>query len=428
MWEDRLREAAYTSPSGTRITFAYVSVSRAVTKRTAAFEFPGVDGAYVQDNGHGAHRHPMVCFFSGADHDLEAEAFEAALLERGVGRLEHPFYGAFDAVPFGDITRRDDLRDAANQTVVETTFWPSFRAVYPNAGGDAASEAAAELEVFSAAAGEQFEDGTDLTTTAARATVAARWESMLGDVSRSLRDVAAADAEVTRQFEDAQGAILLGMDVLIGQPLALVSSTVATISAPAEAGGRIEERLEAYLDLATNIIASPPAKPWEAFVGTIVLPGRRRAVSNDFRSAAIFGLSSVAGAVASVLATEFAARPQAVAAADSLLAHLDTVTAWMDTGFSALEGLESRDLDTGEAYQAVQSAVAIAAGYLVGISFSLLPERRLVTDRPRTIIDVAAEVYGSVSDERLDFLIETNGLSGSEILEIPRGTSLVYYA
>ena len=40
--------------------------------------------------------------------------------------------------------------------------------------------------------------------------------------------------------------------------------------------------------------------------------------------------------------------------------------------------------------------------------------------------DLDAELYGSV-DDRLDFLIESNGLTGSEILELPRGRAIVYY-
>ena len=52
--------------------------------------------------------------------------------------------------------------------------------------------------------------------------------------------------------------------------------------------------------------------------------------------------------------------------------------------------------------------------------------RRVVLDRNRTIIDLAAELYGSV-DDQLDFLINSNNLTGSEILELPRGREIVYY-
>jgi len=63
---------------------------------------------------------------------------------------------------------------------------------------------------------------------------------------------------------------------------------------------------------------------------------------------------------------------------------------------------------------------------LVFISFSLKQERSLVLDRSRTIIDVVAELYGSV-DDQLDFFINSNGLTGSEILELPKGKQVVFY-
>lgn len=87
---------------------------------------------------------------------------------------------------------------------------------------------------------------------------------------------------------------------------------------------------------------------------------------------------------------------------------------------------EGRDIDTGSAYQQLQEAVAITAGFLVGISFTLKQERRLILDRSRTIIDLVAELYGSI-DEQLDFFITSNNLSGSEILELPKGREIVYY-
>ena len=135
-WNDRLREAAYTSPNGTRLTFDYEDVRNTVDKKTTGFEFPDANGTFVQDLGHSGRRYPLRIFFWGADYDQEAEAFEALLLERGIGKLEHPIYGAIDVVPFGTITRRDDLKTNANQAVIELTFWQTINLVYPTAQTD----------------------------------------------------------------------------------------------------------------------------------------------------------------------------------------------------------------------------------------------------------------------------------------------------
>ncbi len=63
---------------------------------------------------------------------------------------------------------------------------------------------------------------------------------------------------------------------------------------------------------------------------------------------------------------------------------------------------------------------------MIEISFSLKAERRITLDRARTIIDLSAELYGEI-DGSLDALINNNALSGSEIFELPRGRTIVYY-
>jgi hypothetical protein len=101
---------------------------------------------------------------------------------------------------------------------------------------------------------------------------------------------------------------------------------------------------------------------------------------------------------------------------------METLTAWRDEAYTNLELV-----DSGSAYQSLQDAAATAAGYLVEISFTLVPERFLVLESPRSIVDVCAQCYGAV-DEKLDFFIATNKLSGSKILELPAGQMIRFYA
>jgi hypothetical protein len=122
-----------------------------------------------------------------------------------------------------------------------------------------------------------------------------------------------------------------------------------------------------------------------------------------------------------VINHQFRTKTDAIAAAESILAQMDTVTDWRDDNFASL-----LEVDTGTSYQQLQQAVALAAGFLVEISFTLDQERQIVLSEPRSMIDLVAELYGVVDDE-LDFFISTNALTGSEILEIPRGRRIVYY-
>lgn len=417
-WQSRIKPAAYTPKSGTRILFTYEDVSREFEKRTEAFEFPKVDGAYVQDNGAGPRAYPLRCIFWGKDCDRIATAFEAALLERGQGRLEHPMYGPVDVVPDGRITRRDDLVTAANQTIVEVTFLSTIGAVYPSAKGSPKNEINDALGDFDVQAAQQFNNSTSLQSAITKANAVSTIKALLNKVRAALATVSAATSTVNAEFKAGVDAVNDGMDVLIGEPLLLAQQIAGLIRAPAEALIGIESRLDSYSRLLDSIIGSSVGSGQQ---DSTPLNSIHQRVSNDFHSADLFALSAIGGSAASVLSTQFSTKPQALDAAQSILTQFSTAVAWRDGRFGGLA-----QVDTGEAYQAMQQVVALVAGYLIEVSFSLVPERRMVTNRPRTIIDLAFELYGSI-DDKLDFLIDSNDLTGSEILEVPRGRLIKYY-
>jgi hypothetical protein len=417
-WQSRIAEAAYTSPGGTRMVFAYEDVSVEVDKRTAAFEFPGVDGAFVQENGHGERRYPLRCIFSGSDCDLESAAFEGLLLERGTGRLDHPLYGRVDVVPFGTITRRDDLVSSANQSVVEVVFWSTLGAVFPSSRTSPKHEVSEALRLAKPALGGDFKRSMNLATEARRANERLTVIDGLRKIQAAVRGVSNATESVSREFRDIQAQVNFGIDVLIGQPLLLAQQILNLITAPARALAGIVSRLQAYRDLLDRMIASSKRLPGSA----VTLERIQLRLSNDFHTASLMGSGAVLGSVASVINNRFTAKPQALEAAERIITQVDVLTGWRDGRFDDLG-----QIDTGEGYQALQETVALAVGYLVEISFSLVPERAVVLDRPRGLVELCAELYGSVADERLDFLIGTNRLTGSEILELPRMRRVVYY-
>ena len=131
-WNERIREAAYTSPSGTRLLFSYENVAMSVDKKTAAFDFPDANGTYIQDLGHTGRKYALRMFFWGNDYDLEADAFEAALLEQGTGKLEHPIYGTKNVVPFGSIKRPRRPENRSQSSSLRAGFLGDYRRSVPN--------------------------------------------------------------------------------------------------------------------------------------------------------------------------------------------------------------------------------------------------------------------------------------------------------
>ncbi len=434
-WQERLREAAYRSPDGTRTAFLFQDVARTVEKKTAAFDFPDADGTLVQDLGHKGRRYPLRLMFSGDNHDLEADAFELTLLEKGAGVLEHPRYGQVDVVPFGEITQRDDLKTRANQTVIEVTFWATIGTAYPTGEPDAAAVALSFVDEYQAAASQELEDALAIDTQFEEVTFRDQWEGFLDNVESATAEIAAASAEVEAEFNAINDSINRGIDVLIAEPLTLAFQTLALIKAPARALTQIEARLNAYGDLADSIVNGGSNRIGTGAAGTpqVIQTTNDSRAANELASRRIFAQGAVAGSVTSTMVTVqgngYDTQPQAIAAAEQLLAQMESVTDWSDQNHRALDGkgIDKRPVvDTGAGYQQLQEAVALAAGELINASFNLKRERRIVLDRARSMFDFVGEYYGDI-DANLDFFINSNELTGSEILELPKGRTVLVY-
>lgn len=449
-WRDRRGVGAYTSPKGTRVKFEYFDVSRETQLRSAQFNFAGVNNSYFQQNGYSSREYPLHCIFWGDDCDLQATAFELALLEPGLGRLEHPLYGTFNCVPSGRMVRKDNLKSEANVSTVDVTFFTTTGAVYPSASTNPQQDLLATLGGFDVAASQQFAGSCDLSTLVKKQNLIATIKKQIALVQSTMGEVSSVVTTVDNAFHDAVSIVNLSLDTLVGTPLQLALQVSNLIKAPGRALTGIESRLDGYEALASSIFGSSAGNPAASISIGQTLSSRTTKASNDFHAADLFATCAVAGMInacaadpigpttpASTVNSQthplvgrtFQTKPQAIAAAARILAQYDAAVAWRDAGFQALAGVDAvsaGQLDTGEAIQALRDAAALAAGVLIQASFSLISERVIVLDRSRTIIDLCAEIYGAV-DSRLDFLIETNNLSGSEILELPAGKAVLYY-
>lgn len=412
-WQDRLRQAAYVSPSGIRTVFAYEDVSKEIDKKTSSFEFPDVNGTFVQDLGNTGRRYPLRVIFSGDNYDTDADAFDSVLLERGIGRLEHPIYGTINVVPFGPIIRNDPLKTAANQAIIDLTFWETINITFPNSQTDPGSQVLSSINSYNSASAQQFNNNTNLLDEVDRVSFKNDYTSLLDSTSSGLSSVANTQDKVRQQFEGITASINNSIDILIGQPTTLGFQTTQMIQSPARASTSIKARLDAYGDLSTSLISGD---------GAVVTKTIEPIPSNEFHTSDLFASTYVTGSILSVINNEFVTKNEALEAAETILQQFQDVTNWRDNNFTALQ-----EVDEGSAYQQLQQSVALVAGFLVQISFNLKQERIISIDRNRTILDLTSELYGTTSNDDINFLINSNNLSGSDILELPKGRRIVFY-
>lgn len=423
-WENRIKEARYISPSGIEIPFTFEDVSRSFTKLTQNFEFPGYEGSFIQDLGRSGRRFPFRAIFHGANCDLEANNFEAALGERGIGKLEHPFYGNFNVIPFGAVERSDRLKTAANQSIVTVTFYET---------GDAVFITNAIEQVPEETAREQGRVSNEQTVfqwaeLAGRGRTVAEEESLkdriienVNLVRNGIQDVADKTEEVQREFQAIYDSITQGIDDLIGKPLTIGFQILSLAQSPARAFDLIRNKFNAYGNLLEDIVS----RTFEFFEF-----GNEE--NDNFIASDLSANSVVSGAGFAAINTvtpdnqtvsgEVLTQRIAIEAAETLANYFDQWVDWREQQFENLQLI-----DTGEAHQALQQFIALCQSYLINVSFDLPRERTVTLDRPRNIIEFVAEVYGEV-DQRLDQFITQNELTGDELIELPEGKAVTYYA
>lgn len=406
-WEDRISGAAYTSPSGDRLSFDYENVSKEIDIKGSAFEFPDVNGTYIQPGGHSGRRYPLRLFFWGDNYDQKVATFEKMLLQPGIGKLDHPVYGSVDVVPFGMIKRRDDLKTAANQAILELTFWETLDLIFPSIQNDGVAEILSAINAFN----EEDDGKINIKTAVETASFKSSYQSFLKNAKGGLQEVADARADVQKQFEAVNKSINDGINILIAKPALLLFQTKTMIQIPARSSVSISARLEAYKNMGAALINEEEP----------LTKGNDSRHENNYATKDIFVTTATTGSIVSVVNNEFTTKVEAIEAAEEITNQLSAAVVWRDNNLKSL-GI----IDTGGSYQKLQKAAALTIGYLVQLSFNLKQERRIILDRDRTIIDLVAELYGSI-DEQLDFFINSNNLTGSEIKEVPKGREIVYY-
>ncbi len=395
-WTDRMRQAAYTSQAGTRLAFDFENVTHSIEKKGTAFEFPDADGTYVQEQGRSGRRYPVLAIFSGADHDLQAESFMQLVSDKGIGKLEHPIYGVVDVVPLGEITRRDDLVTEANQSKIQLTFFSTIKLVYPTSQTDKKSQVKAAIGNYNAVASTSFVP--DLSKVIDKAIFQNSFIAKFKNTVEKIQDFANLDDEILQEFKAIVQAIEVNIRTLL--PADLFAKSLAVVQLPAGTQGSTLDKIVTYESL---------------------IDAQESSNYNDFVARDFFNMASVTGSAVAASENTFVTRSQAIKTAEDLLNQLDSAVSWREAEMLTLE-----EIDTGSAYQALQELIALTAGYLVEISFTLKQERAIVLDRARTCIDLCAELYGTV-DKDLDYLISSNNFTGDEILELPRGKKVLYY-
>ena len=439
-YTDRLNIASYESPSGASFSFSYRTVTRRISHRIGSFEFPGINGTLHQDKGVSGELYPMTIFIAGENYDLKADRFLTAFKEIGPGFLTHPRWGR-RKVQITQCSQNEELTTAAGQAVFDITFQETLAREFP------ATEPSLQFEVPAQA--DSFQDDAitsyvgQITAEALEERKALKQEMLAGTarVEVALQDVASADQTVAAKFRGYIDDISNNIDEYVDEPFGYASSISSAIRVVAEVPGRVCSKLQGYSNLLAAIglrsvtdtlRQTRNASLTDELIGTTAAVASAESVNITLGDTSTVTRGTNGKATVTVPATGegFQTRAETLAAAillrDQFTALIFALDAIQD--FFKVVKLENSYIQVIESYAPTAEVVFNVINAALALSFSLPAERRKKITADTTIMNLCYEFYLNIDDDTLDYFILTNELDGAEILTIPAGREVVYYA
>lgn len=447
-WKERRTDAIIETPDKARYTFQYTDLEKDIEKKTSKYLFGDTDSQYIQDFGLGGISYPMTLHMSGANYDQDANAFEKSASKKGVCILEHPFYGVKNVI-IEKINRRDNIKTEGGQVTFTLTLSETILFKIPYQEPDMGFGLLKALQDLSDSAKEAFANSFLGKTAQALVDAANRIEAIVNDVVASVEFIASTVDSVTSTIYNIQRYIDRNMSNLLQAPFTLAGSIQSLISAPSSAIASVKNKFQMYQNMyegqknfegGIDSSKNSNDKKNKCAEKTLVAGAITGAICESILYAAnttenidqATASSTTSGSTATTNTTAestLKTKSEATALAVQIMDFYYEVQEFLD---SMQENTENDSLensfvvDSALVYN-LKNVVAITVKNLVALAFSLQQERIIYTEKEYNLFELCYKLYGTTNNDTLQKLIDSNNLTGQEIIMIPQDREIRYY-
>ena len=452
--DDReLLEARYTAPSGKEFVFLWEKLSKKTELKTGIFTFPDKDGAHVQHQGGGPVSFPMTCIFNGAGHTKTADNFETALYERDVAELQHPIYGIRKVIPTGYITRDNDLIERVNESVVTITFTETLPFDPLILEVVTADELVSTFDDFEIAAAYEFAENIICDNISEQLEIQSSLNVQANILNDNLQSLAPDDPDLTVTLDelnsnietmfdapktaDNTGFSVPNVENNVRKKLNTAQLALSAMRQPSRTAINVLEKTRGYTMLITQVQNQFRNDPFGVNNIRNAFSSTRLILSGALASTATGSALSIAENAANNQQEEsrrnggtfsisdgVVSREAAVAVATQLNELLSTIQNYEDTKIEKNNFIDSN----ATSYYTLIKIVYNSINLIFKVALSLPMKKIIKLERDRNIIELCAEIYGSVDNFHLDKLIVENYLNIDDMEIIPMGREVSYYA
>ena len=434
-----LLEAKYTAPSGKEFVFLWEKLTRTTELKTGIYTFPDRDGAHVQHQGGGAISYPMTCIFNGDNHVNKANDFELALHERDIAELQHPVYGIKKVIPTGNISRDNDLISSINESQVTVTFTETLTSDPVKLEAVTVDELIESYNEFMDAAAIDFAENIIVENISEQLIVQSVLDEQINIIIENFSELAQDEPELLLAITESRRNtknMFNNIKNLAAKYLNLARLLLNLMKLPGKLLKNIMNKISGYAQLIAQLINQFRNDPFginnikntfasmrlalagalatlaiESSIGIAENAKNNKSESNSGSS----GTFSTASGVIS--------REAAVAVALQLNELLSTIQNYEDEKIEKNNFIDSN----ATAYLMLNKLVYNSINLIFHVALSLPMKRIIKLDCDRNIIELCAEIYGSVDNFFIDKLIIENNLSIDDFEIIPMGREVFYY-
>ena len=455
-----LLEAKYTAPSGKEFIFFWEKQTRTTELKTGIFPFPDRDGAHVQHQGGGAISYPMTCIFNGADHVKTANDFEAALHERDIAELQHPVYGIKKVIPTGNISRDNDLINSINESQVTITFTETITDDPVNLEAVTADILAESFDELLEAAAVDFAANITIENISEQLQIQSSLNIQTNILNENLSNIAQGNPDFLTTIGELKSNIKTmfnNAEKLVQNSLNVARLALNAMKLPSKITINVLEKIRGYTMLASQIQSQFRNDPFGINNVKNVFASTRLVLTGAVASVAIGSALGIAQNATNNKQEENSGSGGTFSAGSGGAGGTSGGGTGAGSGGSGSGGVISREVAVSLALQVKELFSTIqnyedekivknnfvdsnATAYLLlnqlvnnsinlifGVALSLPMKRIIKLDSDRNVIELCAEIYGSVNNYFIDKLIVENNLSIDDLEIIPMGREVSYY-
>ncbi len=432
-WQDRIRDSKIVTGDGQEFEIEVRDIPESRTDRAVVFTFSEFNGDFVQKLSAGGASFSFTLWFSGADHDLTAKAFQEATKDTRPVLFFHPLHKKPFRCTVLSLKRNDRLVTAANETAFDIAMHETIAGRRPENTENSIVKVDNISTGASENAAENFVDVVEIKT--AVQTGLAGQETLvpfgvddnifpLSETKNELDKITAVVASTINEFYGTSTDFLAEAQSVRFSALSLISTIE---SAPKSAALVVRGYIGLVGKTSTDLQRLTPKSRVEYYKSL-----KDTLIMQDVTNYELLFPALVIG----ICQGSIIAKVDDFSTRQEVYDVVDTIYEWSVDFFARLDAviladeLNSYDPDLNS-IKKMLSIVAITANKLEELIFQLKQERSFTVTNITDLYSLVYELIGATSIPDLQAKVEefmiVNKIRGTEIFRAEPGTEFIYY-